>query len=47
MSEVRRIDDTGLLTGTELTGDTPTLRLFALLELIASKDQLFTLQGLV
>lgn len=47
MGEVRRIDDTGLLTGTELTGDTPTLRLFALLELIASKDQLFTLQGLV
>jgi DNA-binding IclR family transcriptional regulator len=47
MSEVRRIDDLGVLTGTELTGDTPTLRLFALLELIASKDQLFTLQGLV
>lgn len=47
MGEVRRIDDTGLLAGTELTGDTPTLRLFALLELIASKDQLFTLQGLV
>jgi len=47
MSEVRRIDALGVLTGTELTGDTPTLRLFALLELIASKDQLFTLQGLV
>jgi IclR family acetate operon transcriptional repressor len=47
MGEVRRIDDPGSFTGTELTGDTPTLRLFALLELIASKDQLFTLQGLV
>ena len=31
----------------ELAGDTPTLRLFALLEVIASKDQLFSLQGLV
>ncbi|HZV94102.1 MAG TPA: IclR family transcriptional regulator [Caldimonas sp.] len=28
-------------------GDTPTLRLFALLEVIASKDQLFSLQALV
>jgi IclR family transcriptional regulator, acetate operon repressor len=28
-------------------GDTPTLRLFALLEVIAAKDQLFSLQGLV
>ncbi len=27
--------------------DTPTLRLFALLEVIASKDHFFTLQGLV
>ncbi|MFF2502658.1 IclR family transcriptional regulator [Streptomyces sp. NPDC058067] len=32
---------------TALNGDTPTLRLFALLELIASKDQLVSLQGLV
>lgn len=28
-------------------GDTPTMRLFALLEVIAQKDQLFSLQGLV
>ena len=31
----------------EINGDTPTMRLFALLEVIASKDQLFSLQGLV
>ena len=31
----------------ELHGDTPTLRLFALLELIAAKDQFVSLQGLV
>lgn len=31
----------------ELNGDTPTMRLFSLLELIASRDQLFSLQGLV
>ena len=31
----------------ELHGDTPALRLFSLLELIASRDQLFSLQGLV
>jgi IclR family transcriptional regulator, acetate operon repressor len=31
----------------ELNGDTPTMRLFALLELIASKDQFVSLQGLV
>lgn len=30
-----------------LEGDTPTLRLFALLEVIAQKDQFFSLQGLV
>ena len=30
----------------EINGDTPTLRLFSLLEVIASKDQLFSLQGL-
>jgi len=30
-----------------LDGDTPTLRLFALLEAIAQKDQFFTLQSLV
>ncbi|MQA62745.1 MAG: helix-turn-helix domain-containing protein [Actinophytocola sp.] len=31
----------------ELNGDTPTMRLFALLELIATKDQFVSLQGLV
>ena len=36
---------TGAPTGA-LTGDTPTLRLFALLELIASKDAFVSLQGL-
>jgi IclR family acetate operon transcriptional repressor len=30
----------------EISSDTPTLRLFALLEVIASKDQFFSLQGL-
>ncbi len=30
----------------EINGDTPTLRLFALLEVIASKDQYFSLQSL-
>lgn len=31
----------------EINGDTPTMRLFSLLEAIASKDQLFSLQSLV
>lgn len=30
----------------EINGDTPTLRLFALLEVVASKDKFFSLQGL-
>ena len=30
----------------EINGDTPTLRLFSLLEVMASRDQLFSLQGL-
>lgn len=30
----------------EINGDTPTLRLFALLEVVASKDQFVSLQGL-
>lgn len=34
-------------TPVEINGDTPTLRLFALLETVASKDQLFSLQSLV
>ena len=33
-------------TPLEINGDTPTLRLFALLEVVASKDQFFSLQGL-
>ena len=32
---------------TPIDGDTPTLRLFALLEVIASRDELFSLQALV
>lgn len=36
-----------MLQAARLEGDTPALRLFALLELIASKDQFYTLQGLV
>ncbi len=32
---------------TKIDGDTPTIRLFALLEAIASKDRFFTLQSLV
>lgn len=31
----------------EINGDTPTLRLFSLLEVVASKDKLFSLQNLV
>ena len=30
-----------------LAGDTPTMRLFALLEVVAESDQLYSLQGLV
>jgi IclR family acetate operon transcriptional repressor len=33
--------------GLELNGDTPTMRLFALLEVIAAKDQRYALQDLV
>ncbi|MFC9837337.1 IclR family transcriptional regulator [Rhodococcus sp. NPDC127530] len=47
MGEIHRIDESNGHPTTELPGDTPTLRLFALLEMVASKDQLFTLQGLV
>lgn len=32
---------------TEINGDTPTMRLFALLEVIASRDQMYSLQALV
>ena len=42
MERVRDVD-----TAAELNGDTPTMRLFALLELIASKDEFVSLQGLV
>lgn len=34
-------------SGAELHGDTPTMRLFALLELIAAKDEFVSLHGLV
>ncbi len=34
-------------TPSEINGDTPTIRLFSLLELMASRDELFSLQGLV
>lgn len=37
---------TSTTTPVEINGDTPTMRLFALLEVIASKDQFFSLQGL-
>ena len=37
----------GCAGDSRLDGDTPTLRLFALLELMAEKDQWFTLPGLV
>lgn len=47
MGEIHSIDEATALAETALTGDTPTLRLFSLLELIATKNQLFTLQGLV
>ncbi|BBX39459.1 IclR family transcriptional regulator [Mycobacterium simiae] len=47
MGEIHSIDEAAALAETALTGDTPTLRLFSLLELIATKNQLFTLQGLV
>ncbi|MDA3625685.1 IclR family transcriptional regulator [Saccharopolyspora oryzae] len=42
MDEIRETE-----AAVELNGETPTLRLFALLELIASKDQFVSLQGLV
>ncbi len=34
-------------TPTEINGDTPTIRLFSLLELMASRDEMFSLQALV
>jgi DNA-binding IclR family transcriptional regulator len=42
MSQIRDTD-----TMSELNGDTPALRLFALLELVASKDEFVSLQSLV
>ncbi len=47
MAEIQRLNGPDGRPATELAGDTPTMRLFSLLELIATKDQLFTLQGLV
>lgn len=47
MAEIRRLDNQQEYEAvTELVGETPTMRLFSLLELITTKDQLFTLQGL-
>jgi IclR family transcriptional regulator, acetate operon repressor len=43
MEQQRVID----ATAGEVNGDTPTMRLFSLLELIAAKDQFVSLQGLV
>jgi IclR family transcriptional regulator, acetate operon repressor len=42
-----RDNDHDAAHGAHADGDTPTLRLFALLETIAAKDKLFSLQGLV
>jgi len=42
MERIRDVD-----ASVELNGDTPTMRLFSLLELIAAKDQFVSLQGLV
>jgi DNA-binding IclR family transcriptional regulator len=47
MGDIRRIDAVRQAGPSELVGETPTLRLFSLLELISTHDQLFTLQGLV
>lgn len=47
MGDIHSIDEAAALAEAAITGDTPTLRLFSLLELIATKNQLFTLQGLV
>ncbi|WP_091670694.1 IclR family transcriptional regulator [Amycolatopsis marina] len=41
------MEQTQLIEAGERNGDTPTMRLFALLELIAAKDQFVSLQGLV
>lgn len=40
-------DDEYPFSTASTTGDSPTMRLFGLLEAIAAKDQLFSLQGLV
>ena len=50
VSELRKTSAVELVRepdGAGLDGDTPTMRLFSLLELIAAKDQLVTLQSLV
>jgi DNA-binding IclR family transcriptional regulator len=46
MKSVPRPPAAPVATPVEINADTPTLRLFALLEVIASKDQFFSLQGL-
>jgi len=47
LDEIGMNPPAGNLGDARLDGDTPTLRLFALLEIMAEKDQWFTLQGLV
>jgi len=42
-----KTDDTAASPVPDNAGDTPLLRLFALLELMAGRDQLYSLQGLV
>ncbi len=44
---MKLVDGTGLGEPVALNGDTPTLRLFFLLEVIATHDRPFSLQGLV
>ena len=44
MSDKQSVSDDGLI---KIAGDTPTMRLFSLLELIATQDRQFSLQDLV
>ena len=46
MIQPMKIVPTSAQHSVEINGDTPTMRLFALLEVIASKDQFFSLQEL-
>ncbi|MEO8935727.1 MAG: IclR family transcriptional regulator [Burkholderiaceae bacterium] len=46
MIDPMKIQSVPVQAPVEINGDTPTLRLFALLEVVASKDQFFSLQSL-